>query len=185
MIAASHEKIQTLWRKNGYDLSHRGGISWSLLEDLRSEMMQALSVSGFRESMLEKAKTYHFRLASEWRSYVDSLSSHTAPYMLFVPPSELSEMKSSYFHEFDSKEYGQPMPSVSYLISRVIRLMESDAEYQMKKMQMVDGEHLSGDHSFKLAKCILSNGSKAFTAMYTLMNEYGQVCACGSLRERE
>ena len=44
-------------------------------------------------------------------------------------------------------------------------------------MQMIDGKHLSGDHSFKMTKCIMSNGSKTFTAMYTLMNEYGQVVA--------
>ena len=81
------------------------------------------------------------------------------------------------FCDFKSKEYSQPMPSVSYLIARVVRLMESDSVYASKRMQMVDGKHLSGDHSFKLTKCILSNGAKAFTAMYTLMNEFGQVCA--------
>ena len=40
---------------------------------------------------------------------------------------------------------------------------------------MVDGKHLSGDHSFKLTNYIMSNGSKTFTALCTMMNEYGQV----------
>lgn len=42
-------------------------------------------------------------------------------------------------------------------------------------MQGINGKHLSGDHSFKLTKCDLSDGSKPFSAMYTLMNEYGEV----------
>lgn len=40
------------WKKNGFDISHRAAISWNVLEDLRSEMSQALSVSGFRKSLL-------------------------------------------------------------------------------------------------------------------------------------
>ena len=55
--------------------------------------------------------------------------------------------------------------------------MELDESYKQKRMQMMDGKHLSGDHSFKLTKCVLSDGSRPFTAMYCLMNEYGQVMA--------
>ena len=55
--------------------------------------------------------------------------------------------------------------------------MEADEAYKEQRMQMIDGEHFSGDHSFKLTKSMLLNGSKIFTAMYTLMNEYGQVVA--------
>jgi len=40
---------------------------------------------------------------------------------------------------------------------------------------MMDGVHLSGDHSFKLTKVVLAGGSKPFTAMYCILNEYGQV----------
>jgi len=44
-------------------------------------------------------------------------------------------------------------------------------------MQMVDGRHLSGDRSFKLTKCVMSGGSKAFCAIYCVLNEYSQVVA--------
>ena len=42
---------------------------------------------------------------------------------------------------------------------------------------MMDGLHLSGDHSFKLTKCVFAGGSKPFTAMYCILNEFGQVIA--------
>ena len=57
--------------------------------------------------------------------------------------------------------------------------------YATKQMQMVDGKYLSGNHSVTFTKCVLSNVAKAFTAMYTIMNEFGQVCAWWSLLELE
>ena len=174
VIESSPHYIKVLWKMNGFDLSHRAAISWNLLEELRSEMNQSLAVSGFRESLMESAKQYHLRIGAQWHSYVDSLTTHRPDYMFFVTPQELTAMHHE-FYEFDAKEYGQPMPSCSYLIERVVRLMEEDAKYITQRMQMIDGKHLSGDHSFKLTKCVAANGTKAFTAMYTLMNETGQV----------
>eukprot|EP00956_Cyclotella_meneghiniana_P037457 scaffold139138_cov23-Cyclotella_meneghiniana.AAC.1 len=139
-------------------------------------MLQSLSVNGFREALIECTKRYHLRLSAQWRSYVDSLTTHKSStrYLFFTPAEQLNELKQQ-FYECSSKLYDQPVPSAAYLISRVIILMESEANYWNKKMQLIDGRHLSGDHSFKLTKCILSNKTKPFTAMYTLMNEYGQV----------
>jgi hypothetical protein len=81
------------------------------------------------------------------------------------------------FPTYNSEAYHQSIPSNAYLIERVIHLMETDADYMRRRMQMVDGEHLSGDHSFKLAKTIYSDGGKPFAAMYSIMNEFGQVVA--------
>ena len=130
-------------KKEGYDISHRAAVSWSVLEELRSDMIHALSVSGYRESLLEGAKQYHFRTGIQWRAYVHSLSSYpnSAPYMLFLSRQNVDDMHED-FCDFKSKEYSQPMPSVSYLIARVVRLMESDSVYASKRMQMVDGKHL-------------------------------------------
>lgn len=49
VISNSTDYIKMLWSKVGYDISHRAAISWSVLERLKSEMMQSLSVNGFRE----------------------------------------------------------------------------------------------------------------------------------------
>lgn len=40
---------------------------------------------------------------------------------------------------------------------------------------MIDERHLSGDLSFKLTKCVVTNGAKPFTATYCIMNEFTQV----------
>lgn len=176
VISNSPDYIKMLWKKVGYDISHRSAIAWNVLETLQAQMLQSLSVSGFRRHLLEAAKNYHMRLSIQWRSYVDSLTTlkSRTPYLYFVTPQQIKS-KKQYLHEFDSKEYGQTIPSLKLLMSRVLLLLEREAEYWNKRMQGTDGKHLSGDHSFKLAKCVLSNRSKPFTAMYTLMNEFGQV----------
>lgn len=76
VIANSNDYIRMIWRKIGFDVSHRGAISWRLLERLQSYMLQSLSVSGFRASLVECAMNYHLRLSVQWRAYVDSLTTH-------------------------------------------------------------------------------------------------------------
>jgi hypothetical protein len=178
VIRKSNDYIKLLWKKIGYDLSHRGGISFSVLERLKSEMLQALSVNGFRECLLECTKSYHFMLSAQWRAYIDSLTTQKmgTRYLFFVQQEQINTMQQC-FHEFDSKEFDQGVPSAGYLLSRVIPLLEAEAEYHAKKMQSTDGRHLSGDHSHKLTKCIVADKAKPFAAMYTMMNEYSEVVA--------
>ncbi len=75
VLSKSDDFVKMEWEKHGFDLSHRSGIKLILLRNLRSEMSQSLSVSGFRQSMLESAKDHHLFTQAQWRSYVDSLSS--------------------------------------------------------------------------------------------------------------
>lgn len=145
----------------------------SLLEDLRSSLNHGLGVSGFRNALLERMKRYHFQLSIQWRDYVDSLGSHPT---VLLTPADITSRRVD-FCKFDSNEYHENVPTCKYLISQVVGSMESNSEYKRKRMQLVDGRHLSGNHSFKLTKKILSGGSKVFTAMYCIMNEYGQVVA--------
>ena len=111
-----------------------------------------------------------------WRDYVDSIVEVGQPSggRLFEDGANIDTIQVD-FPDFDSEMYHQSIPSNSYLISRVIKLMESNAEYKKRQMQMVDGKHLSGDHSFKLIKCVFSNGAKPFTVLYCILNEYCQV----------
>jgi hypothetical protein len=117
-------------------------------------------------------------LSAQWRAYIDSLTTERVGtrYLVFVQQEQVNMMQTC-FHEFESKEFDQGVPSALYLLSRVIPLLEEEAEYHAKKMQSTDGRHLSGDHSHKLTKCIIADKSKPFAAMYTMMNEYGQVVA--------
>jgi len=170
VIANCHECVKIQWQKHGFYLSKRAGISVSLLEALRSGLNQGLGVSGFRNILLERCKKNYFLIRRQHQAHVNDIKSHC----YFITPEQIEERKVEFF-EFDSKDFDQTVPSCCYLIARVISLMESDAKYKTLRMQMIDGKHLSGDHSFKLVKCVTLNGTKAYTAMYCIMNEFGQV----------
>lgn len=183
VIEQSHNYVRQVWAKIGFDVSHRSAIAMKDLERLRSNLNQGLGISGFRRCMIESMRVYHMRTAIQWSSYVNHLEEvynrtiHNRDELpIFLNQTVVNNSKR-YYAKFLSDIYHQPKPSHSYLIARVILLMERDASYNIRRMQLVDGKHLSGDHSFKLAKCVIAGGSKAFTAMYIIMNEFGQVVA--------
>jgi hypothetical protein len=171
----SPDYVKMRWRMDGFDLSHKSAISLSLLRQMRAFVMQGLSLNGFRESLIQQLREYHLMISIQWRAYVDHV--RTNPPLLGRPtPEEMKNMHKD-FVGFDSEEYDQNIPSLPWLVERVRLSMESNVEYKKRRMQLVDGRHLSGDHSFKLTKCISSGGSKPFSAIYCLLNEYGQVVA--------
>jgi len=178
VIKNSDDYIKEQWNKMGLDMSHRAAIEIDLLEHLRSDLIQGLGINPFRRSHIEMTKRYHFRLSRQNRAYVDMLRSkiRRGASILLTPTMVKSRMEED-FAEFDSDMYHQQTPSNSYLIGRVIQFMEADAEYRTRRMQMIDGRHLSGDHSFKLVKTVIAGGVKAFAAMYCIMNKFGQVAA--------
>lgn len=47
--------------------------------------------------------------------------------------------------------------------------------YYQRKLEMVSGRMLSGDHSHKIAKVILIERKHGFQGLYTVMNEFGKV----------
>eukprot|EP00956_Cyclotella_meneghiniana_P000822 scaffold931_cov57-Cyclotella_meneghiniana.AAC.3 len=169
VIEQSHDYVQMVWRMEGFDCSHKSAISLPLLRDLRSTVVQGLSINGFRHTILQQQREHHLMVSIQWRSYIH----HVRKY----PRIGFTESMIKDFPDFDSDEYDQTLPSVSWLIRRVVLMMESDNEYKKRRMQMIDGRHLSGDHSFKLTKCVMSGGCKAFCAIYCVLNEYSQVVA--------
>jgi len=171
VIEMGHDYLKLVWRKLGFDLSRRAGISNRDLELSRRCLIQGLSVSGFSNVMEQEAKHRHLMTAAQYRSWVETLSPS-----VFQSQEEVCTMRRQAFYEFDSAEYSQTKSHTAYLISRLIPLMERDSEYKELKMQMIDGVHLSGDHSFKILKCCLTRG-KPFTAIYCMLNEYSQVAA--------
>ena len=172
VIEKSPDYVKMRWRMDGFDLSHKSAIALSLLRDARAAVVQGLSLNGFRHTLLQSQQEYHLMLSIQWRFYVDHIRRNPR----ILPAGVIDSMHQD-FPDFDSDQYNQDVLSVSWLISRVIKLMESDEEYKRKRMQIMDGKHLSGDHSFKLTKCVISGGSKPFTAIYLIMNEFGQVVA--------
>ena len=177
VIARGPEYIQLMWQQFGFDFSHRAGISNEMLHHMRSDLIQGLGINPFRQSHLEGIQRYHFGVGAKYRAYVDILDEKAKSGGSLFVTRDAVKARMVDFPAYNSDAYHQSIPSNAYLIERVVRLMETDADYTRRRMQMVDGEHLSGDHSFKLAKTIYSDGGKPFAAMYSIMNEFGQVVA--------
>ena len=177
VICQLNDYVRTMWRRHGFDISHRAAIKIEMLDNLRSNLSQGLGVNPFRRSLLESHQRYYFDQSVLWRSYVDSLEMVLrAGSSVFINPTVVRQSRVD-FPYFDSEMYHDSLPTNAYMIERVIKVIEEDADYSRRRMQMLDGEHLSGDHSFKIAKCILAGKSKTFTAMYSIMNEFGQIVA--------
>ena len=175
VLSNSPDYVKMRWRMDGFDISHKSAISLSVLRQLRAAVVQGLSISGYRETLIQQQREHHLMISVQWRAYVDHIRKN--PPLIGRPTREDMDLMHQDFADFDSELYDQKIPSTSWLIYRVMLMMEADNEYKARRMQLVDGRHLSGDHSFKLTKCITSGGSKPFTAVYCLMNEYGQVVA--------
>ncbi len=138
---------------------------------MRSTILNGLGGSGFQKSVCEMYKNRYLSSARKWRSYVDFLRQSN---LIYVEEKD-RQSRQVCFVDFESEEYGGKYPSLAYLLERMVLLIESHMPYYTKRMQMIDGITLSGDHSFKVAKVMSLGGAKPFAAMYTLMNEYGQV----------
>lgn len=61
--------VRTQWRMKGFDFSHKAGISNELLEQCRRSLIEGLSVSGFRNAMMQGTKQHHMNLSVLHRSY--------------------------------------------------------------------------------------------------------------------
>ncbi|KAL7459795.1 LOW QUALITY PROTEIN: hypothetical protein ACHAWC_011776 [Mediolabrus comicus] len=160
--------VRTQWRMKGFDFSHKAGISNELLEQCRRSLIEGLSWIQKRYDARYEAAPHALISSKVHRSYFQNHQ------LRVTETAELLRQQKRQFPEYDSEEYQQGDPSVSYIISRVMLLMESSDEYKTRRMQMVDGRHAKGDHSFKIIKCVSTRG-KPFTAVYCLLNEYSQV----------
>ena len=163
------------YEKIGFVFSHRSALAKNLLTDMRFSLVQGLSLNGFRKSLIQQMKLYHHWTGVQWRAYIDMVLQNPAGNLMFRVPEIIATMRD--WVDFDAVEYNQVIPSLSYLVARLVVYMESNEEYKRRRMQLIDGLHLSGDHSFKFTKCVGANRAKPFTAIYCILNELHQVGA--------
>ena len=164
-----------IYEKIGFTFSHRSALQKELLNDMRFKLVQGLSLNGCRKSLIQYMKQYHHWSAVQWRSYIDMLRHNPAGRLMFRA-ADIKAIMSD-FVDFNSAEYDQTIPSLNYLVAQLIVFMESNEEYKRQRMQLIDGLHLSGDHSFKFTKCVHASASKPFSATYCVLNELHQVVA--------
>ena len=67
----SNDYIKMLWRKNGFDLSHRGGISIQLLQRNRALVNHGMSVTGIHRLTMESMKQEWLQNSVMWRALCD------------------------------------------------------------------------------------------------------------------
>jgi hypothetical protein len=123
VIEYSNDYIKMKWRTDGYDFTHTSGLSLTLLRELITASGQGVSISGFRQNLIQQLKEYHLTVAIQWRTYVMHLRNN--------PPEGLTQADldsiPQEFVEFNSKEYDQTIPSSAWLIER-LRLLEQKAD---------------------------------------------------------
>eukprot|EP00986_Skeletonema_menzelii_P003893 scaffold1261_cov155-Skeletonema_menzelii.AAC.3 len=168
VIEQSPDYVRLQWNRNGCDFSHCSGISNKTLELSVGCLIGGMSASAFQHVMLQNAKKGHLLQSALYRSWAQGQKSN-----LIYSSDDITQLKRQ-LPEYESKECQYNAPSVAYLISRQILRMESTDEDKKRRMQMIDGQHLSSDHSFKVMRFTCPRG-KPFTAVFCLLNEFSQV----------
>lgn len=125
---------------------------------MRSCLANGSGASGFHKTVTENYTRCHAKKAMMWRGHVQNMSVRQAP-----------------FYDLNDPRAETELPSLAYLLEVTVLAMETRHPYYIRKMQMILGRFLSGDHSHKVAKVVLIQGNRVFHGVYTLMNEFGQI----------
>ena len=164
VMALAPLHVQAQWRDYGFRITYRGAVRWKVIEQMKSQLAHGISANGFRDSIAERYSQSYGRQRAKWVSY------STLPRVLAV-----GQRKVQPLFAFDDRRSEMTVPSLNFLIKVVLEEMESRMPFYNKKMTMNGGQFLSGDHFMKIGKIILLNGEKPFTALYSVMNEFGQI----------
>jgi hypothetical protein len=150
VIAQAPEYVQAYWNEHGFILSHRGAVERSIINQMRSLMAHGAGASGFSKSLMEKYRNTYMNSRKMWHAFSDCR---------YHDPGALStRIPRAIFPTFDDRKYDVKVPSTTFLTSLCIKEIERRIPYYKRKLEMVSGKALSGDHSHKIAKVILIEG---------------------------
>ena len=167
VISQAPDYVQAYWNEHGFILSHRGAVKRPIINQMRSLMAHGAGASGFSKSLMEMYRNTYMNRRKMWHAFSDCR---------YHDPGALStRMQRAIFPKFDDPEYDVKVPSTTFLTSLCIKEIERRIPYYKRKLEMVSGKALSGDHSHKIAKVILIEGKRGFQGLYTLMNEFGKI----------
>ena len=158
--------VRGYWREHGFSLSHKGGISFQVLDQLRALLANGAGISGVRKSLVEAYKISHANQAKMWRGFTE---------LCYRRSNKPEYAKRSLFFDFDDLQAEMQIPSLAYLVEMTLRDIESRIPYYTRKLQMVGGRNLAADHSHKVAKVVLIQSQRGFDGIYTVMNEFGKI----------
>jgi len=163
VVSQAPAYIQSIWREHGFYLSSKGGISWTLIAGMRSQLAHGMSANGFVNILGERYHQSHAAVSKMWRSYCD----------LCYARKELPVR--SLFFAFDDPRSEVCVPSLNYVLSTTIKEIESYVPFYKHKMTMNGGLVLSGDHFLKIGKVVLIDNERGFIGLYSVMNEFGKI----------
>jgi hypothetical protein len=168
VLAQAPQYVQGYWRENGYCISEKqGSIKWMMIDEMRALLAHGSGASGYSKTVNECYKQSHSNKARMWRDHCDVM--HQCG-----EAGKRVEKRSVYF-DADDPRAEMNIPSVNFLLSTTIKEIESKIPYYERKLEMVGGRFLPGDHSHKYAKVVLIDGERGFEGIYTLMNEFGKI----------
>jgi hypothetical protein len=79
------------------------------------------------------------------------------------------------FGEYDGDLYRGQTPSVYILKRAFVGVMNKSSDIKTRSIMSLKGNILCGDHTFKVAKVPFSGHQRMFEAMWSMLNEHGQV----------
>ncbi|KAI8147390.1 hypothetical protein BJV82DRAFT_345657 [Fennellomyces sp. T-0311] len=156
-------------------LTHRSAVSKNLGNLLRAAVQNGLGVHRLQRLLRE---LHVLRYATRRLQYANTLVHRQEyPTVHDTPTAPGKPVKYKRFSKFSDPEgYSGCIPSTGYLRLVYTALMDQLRSLIDKELAILAGVILKGDHSFKVPKHMAKlGGSSAFTALYTVCNEYEEI----------
>jgi hypothetical protein len=154
-------------------LTSRSGIDKKLLRILVSSINSGMSFNCFAQMIQENHKSRYDECILQ---YFDLIR-------YFRGLNSIKNIKNVYrFSDFDDNNgYNGMNFSANYFEDIFKANVSSRVDYIQKRIEIVSGEILSGDHSFKLPGWIYTMGTNPFSATYIVLNEFSEIVTFGML----
>jgi hypothetical protein len=152
-------------------LTHRSAISKTLANWMRPLAQNSVSLKRLVKLLTEMHMLRYSRLELQYLNAIKYRQESQASI------SSYSQRSMKAFSTFgDMGQYAGFIPSMSYLRTLYTAMMDEMRPMIDKQIMLLGGKFLKGDHSFKIIKKIAKiKGNSAFTAMYTVCNEFEEV----------
>ncbi|KAI9249771.1 hypothetical protein BDA99DRAFT_217405 [Phascolomyces articulosus] len=156
-------------------LTHRCAVSKLVGDLLRASVQNGMGINRVQAVLRE---FHNLRYAKLHLQYLDSLK-HRQTYPTHEDLIDRRDPKFQYapFSAFDDRNgYAGYIPSAGYLRNVYTSMIDQLRPLIDKELMILGGLILKGDHSFKVPNHMAKlGGSAAFTALYTICNEYEEI----------
>ena len=142
-------------------LTHRAAISVAAVKTMKANIMNGLSFSGYRKTMLERHRTKEAELEASYVSDIKCRGQQSTIHAAFQGGQKRIQFSSDCFLYRQHGNKRARFPTVTWLVQRYKEYSETTREYHDRHMMMIDGLYLSGDTSYKVTKLVIARASVA------------------------